>query len=32
VLEQSYLIAEAAESLGITEKILYNWKKKFEDE
>ena len=32
VLEQSYSVPEAAESLGITEKILYNWKKKFENE
>ncbi|MFT6906753.1 MAG: transposase, partial [Oleiphilaceae bacterium] len=25
VLEQNYTVVEAAASLGVTEKILYNW-------
>jgi len=32
VLEQKYSVPEAAESLGITDKILYNWKKKYDEE
>lgn len=32
VLDQNYSVPEAAESLGITDKILYNWKKKYEEE
>lgn len=32
VLEQNYTVQEAARSLGITGKILYNWKKKYEEE
>ena len=32
VLEQNYSVPEAAESLGITDKILYNWKKKHDEE
>lgn len=31
VIEQGYSVTEAAESLGITDKILYNWKKKHEE-
>ena len=29
VTEQGYTITEAAKSLGITTKLLYNWKDKF---
>ena len=32
VLEQHYSVSEAAESLGVTDKILYNWKNKYEEE
>lgn len=32
VLDQHYSVSEAAESLGVTDKILYNWKKKYEEE
>ena len=32
VLEQGYSVVQAAESLGITDKLLYNWKAKFEAE
>lgn len=32
VTEQGYSVAKAAESLGITDKLLYNWKAKFEAE
>ena len=32
VTEQCYSVAKAAESLGITDKLLYNWKAKFEVE
>ena len=31
VTEQGYSVAKAAESLGITDKLLYNWKAKFEE-
>ena len=32
VTEQGYSVSKAPESLGITEKLLYNWKAKFEVE
>lgn len=32
VIEQNYSVPEAAESLGITSKLLYNWKAKHEAE
>ena len=32
VTEQGYSVSEAATSLGITAKLLYNWKAKFEQE
>ena len=32
VTEQGYSIPKAAASLGITEKLLYNWKAKFDSE
>ncbi len=32
VVEQGYSVAAAAASLGITDKLLYNWKAKFEAE
>ncbi len=32
VTEQGYSIPNAAASLGITDKLLYNWKAKFEAE
>ncbi|MFC3123069.1 transposase [Agaribacter flavus] len=32
VTEQGYSVARAAASLGITDKLLYNWKAKFEAE
>lgn len=32
VLEQGYNVSKAAASLGITDKLLYNWKTKFEAE
>jgi len=32
VLEQGYSVPDAAESLGITSKLLYNWKARFEAE
>ena len=32
VTEQGYSVPKAAASLGITDKILYNWKAKFEAE
>ena len=32
VTEQGYSVSKAAESLGITDKLLYNWKAKFEVE
>lgn len=32
VTEQGYSVAKAASSLGITDKLLYNWKAKFEAE
>ena len=32
VTEQGYSVSKAAASLGITDKILYNWKAKFEAE
>ena len=32
VAEQGYSVPKAAASLGITDKILYNWKAKFEAE
>ncbi|WP_163133852.1 IS3 family transposase [Agarivorans sp. Alg241-V36] len=32
VVEQGYSVAKAAASLGITDKVLYNWKAKFEAE
>lgn len=32
VTEQGYSVSKAAESLGITDKLLYNWKAKFEAE
>ena len=31
VVEQDYSVPDAAESLGITSKLLYNWKAKFEE-
>ncbi|AUI85677.1 transposase [Vibrio azureus] len=30
VTEQGYSVTKAAASLGITDKLLYNWKAKFE--
>ena len=30
VTEQGYSVSKAAKSLGITDKLLYNWKAKFE--
>ena len=32
VTEQGYSVPKAAASLGITDKLLYNWKTKFEAE
>ncbi len=32
VLEQGYSVPEAAESLNIKDNLLYNWKKKHEEE
>ena len=32
VIEQGYSVSKAAASLGITDKLLYNWKAKFEAE
>ncbi|KZN47688.1 transposase [Pseudoalteromonas luteoviolacea H33] len=32
VTEQGYSVSKAAASLGITDKLLYNWKAKFEAE
>jgi len=32
VLEQGYSVPQAAKSLGITDKILYHWKQKHQDE
>jgi len=32
VTEQGYSVPKAAASLGITDKLLYNWKAKFEAE
>ena len=32
VTEQGYTVIEAAASLGITSKLIYNWKNKFEME
>lgn len=32
VTEQGYSVLKAAASLGITDKLLYNWKTKFEAE
>jgi len=32
VVEQGYSVPKAAASLGITDKLLYNWKAKFEAE
>lgn len=32
VTEQGYSVAKAAASLGIADKLLYNWKAKFEAE
>ncbi len=32
VTEHGYSVSKAAESLGITDKLLYNWKAKFEAE
>ena len=32
VAEQGYSVSKAAASLGITDKLLYNWKAKFEAE
>ena len=32
VTEQGYSVAKAAASLGIADKLLYNWKTKFEAE
>ena len=32
VMEQGYSVSEAATSLGITAKLLYNWKAKLEQE
>ena len=32
VLDQGYSVPEAAASLGITDKLLYNWKSRFEKE
>lgn len=32
VTDQGYSVSKAAASLGITDKLLYNWKAKFESE
>ena len=32
ITEQGYSVSKAEESLGITDKLLYNWKAKFEVE
>ncbi|EWH08081.1 transposase [Catenovulum agarivorans DS-2] len=32
VTEQGYSVSEAAASLGITTKLIYNWKAKFEEQ
>lgn len=32
LVEQGYSVVQAAESLGITDKLLYNWKAKLEAE
>lgn len=32
VTEQGYTVTEAAASLGITTKLIYNWKAKFEEQ
>lgn len=31
VLDQGYSVTEAANSLGVTTKVIYNWKQKIED-
>ena len=32
VLDQGYSVTEAANSLGVTTKAIYNWKQKIEDQ
>jgi len=32
VLDQGYSVTEAANSLGVTTKVIYNWKQKIEDQ
>jgi len=32
VLDQGYSVSEAANSLGVTTKVIYNWKQKIEDQ
>ena len=32
VLDQGYSVTEAANSLGVTSKAIYNWKQKIEDQ
>ena len=32
VLDQGYTVTEAANSLGVTTKVIYNWKQKIEDQ
>jgi transposase len=32
VTEQGYSVPEAAKAVGVTDKLIYNWKKKFDDE
>ena len=32
IIDQGYSVSKAASSLGITDKLLYNWKAKFEAE
>ncbi|RSD29635.1 transposase [Vibrio pectenicida] len=32
ITEQGYSVSKAAASLGVTDKLLYNWKAKFESE
>ena len=32
VVDQGYSVTEAANSLGVTTKVIYNWKQKIEDQ
>ena len=32
VTEQGYSVSEAAKAVGVKDKLIYNWKKKIEDE